>query len=116
MNYKSGFISFQIIVSLCTFAGFLLEDNLSNYFLLFLTIIGWGFLSMAYSTDSNYDLPRMVKDPTDIRIYGYKKSKDKMKGCYNCSYSRDIENNTYVYCWKHERKVFRHNECRDYKI
>ncbi len=116
MNYKTGFITIQILITFSTLIGFILEDNISNYFLLVLMILGWGFLSLAYATDADYELPPMIKDPNEMRYFGYKKSKDKMKGCYNCNYSRDIENNTFVYCRKHERKVYRNYECRKYRV
>jgi len=49
-------------------------------------------------------------------IPGYEKSGIDIKGCYNCRYSKDIENETFVYCKKYQQKVYRHNVCDMYKV
>lgn len=50
------------------------------------------------------------------RIPGYEKSGLEIKGCYNCFYSKDIGNATFVYCNKYQQKVYRDYACDFYKV
>lgn len=103
-------------ISLSLVISFFVDVTLLRWILAALVLLSW-ILPKLLREEVEEDTQEQEEEVEDShpRIPGYEKSGLEIKGCYNCFYSRDIENQTFVFCNKFQQKVYRDFVCNFYK-
>lgn len=119
MKQKTIYIIFLCLVSLGAIISFVVDKGVLRYYWGIIAILGWLLLAMIRSeavevSDISEEEERIQEKSEDIP--GYTKSGLDIRGCYNCAYSKDIGNDTYVMCRYFKCKVFRNYVCDKYKV
>jgi len=117
MSYKKSLLVLACIVTPVGLAALILEPGWVSGFLVLVALMAWAFYSLAKEPHLMADTNRILVEKEEDRhgIPGYEKSGVEIRGCYNCFYSKDFDNDTYVKCNKFSKNVFRNHICDLYK-
>ncbi len=114
MNRRIYFV-IPVGMSLCLVLSFFIDYAVMRWMLGVLVLMSWILPILQRKEVEEAAQDEEVEDSSP-RIPGYEKSGLEIKGCYNCFYSRDIGNQTFVFCNKFQQKVYRDFTCDYYKV
>ena len=119
MMYKKIYFTMAVFLTLGTAVTFFLRSVNTDYVWVGITVLAWllplGVQSSAEELEEEEEEIEEERVRQDYHgIPGYEKSGFDIKGCYNCYYSKDIGNETFLLCKKYSQKVYRHNICDSY--
>ena len=121
MNYKTSLLILSIALTLSTCIQFAACGWICGVISAVTTILSWGFFLMpnknltVIDTIEEQDISPKHKKEKKSEIPGYRESEENMAACFNCNYSKDIDNRTFVECKQYQKKVYRRNICDTHK-
>ncbi len=119
MTHKLLLIAVLSAMTLLGLLGFILDSFITAVLLLICAIVGWAVFPISKPVKvpkADRPHPKKERQVRDHGIPKYEKSLEEMEGCFNCYYSKDISNDTYVHCSKWDKNVFRNYTCQNYKV
>ncbi|GEM_PF-2687574 len=112
---RVGYLIIAVSLTCVLILSFFISDLFLRFILCGLVLLSWLLPFIIRNETLEETEPEIEEDIPRPRIPGYEKSGITIKGCYNCNYSKDIENATFVYCHKFQQKVYRDYVCELYK-